>query len=164
MKKSLLLLFCLIIFFACAQDDVEPTSILSKSDLVGTWELRTPLIQYGFDDDGELVPLGESYLQHTFTAEGRFSIDQDSLFSWHTKGDYEVDGLGGEIKFFSDPNTVELEGTEIVIREGYHFKTWIVQSLEAGKMHVFERNRGINLEGEIIENEIIFGRLFVKVD
>ncbi len=165
MKKGLLLLFCLSIFFACTKDDAEPTPILTKSDLVGTWELLDPVLRYVFNDDGELDSLGERYMRHTFTADGRFSAEEeDFIFSGHAKGDYQVDALGDEIKFISDPNIIEVEGMEVEIGEGYHFKTWMVQSFEDGQLHVFERNWLRNLEGDIIENEIIFGRLFVKVD
>ena len=166
MKKGLFLFLCLSVFFACTKDDAEPTQHISiaKTDLLGTWELLNPIRQSIYIENGEFTSEEELYLPHTFTADGRFSIDDTSFYTRAPEGDFVVDSLMGEIRFYSDPLYHEREGIEIEFLESYNFKTWMVQSLEDGQLHVKERNWGITFEGEIIENEDVWDRVFVKVD
>ncbi len=167
MKKSLLLFLCLSVFFACNKDDAETnqSTPISKTDLLGTWELLYPITSFSFDENGELVNERDRYLPHTFTADGRFTIDEMSFFAVVLNGDYEVDSLLGEIRFYSDPIYISLDdGREIKLQDSYHFKTWIVRSMDADQLVVKERNWSIDLNGVITEAYEVYKQVFVKVD
>lgn len=164
MKKNLLLFLCLGIFFACTKEDIETTQQITKEDLLGSWELLYPINSSRYNESGDLIFQGDLYLPHTFTADGRFTIEETSFHTRVEKGDFEVDSLLGEIRFFSDPHYVDLDGIEVELLDSYHFKTWVVQSMEDDQLFVKERNWFMDLDGEITESDDILSRVFVKVD
>ena len=167
MKKNLLFLLCLSVFFACNTDDAEMTQVIpiSKTDLLGTWELLYPIDHKGYNEDGVLIDERDLYLPHTFTADGRFTVDEVSLHTRAPNGDYEVDSLLGEIRFYSDPIYISLDDEiEIKLQDSYHFKTWTVQSMEDDQLFIEQRDWFKDLDGMITEADSTSHKAFVKVD
>jgi hypothetical protein len=152
-------------FVACNKEDTDNTKNLKETDLLGIWYLKEPKYRLLFDEEGNIISfVDDIFNPHTFFADNRFRSEDFLFFSIFELGDYEFETSNDEIKFFSDPLIVEIEGIEVVLQYRYHSKSWIIQSFEDNQLTVTIRSWGRTIEGEIIESEDIEDVVYVKAE
>jgi hypothetical protein len=159
-----MLLLVFGVFLSCSKESADPTKNLKEIDLLGTWQLQQPSMVTIHNDAGALVFEGELYNPYTFTANGRFEVNEYSPMPPISKGDYEFDLSSSEIHFYQDDIVVTVEDREYLLQERSHFMTWLIQSFENNQLTITIRSWGRTFEGEIIEDEDIEDVVYVKVE